>query len=85
MGTALGGSGLVAEEEGVCNAGETELEDVLTGESAAAGEGDTADCRGLTVGRCGLTAGCRGLSAGGGAAAAEGSVSTTEVSVGMKR
>jgi hypothetical protein len=78
MGTALGGSGLVAEEEGVCDAGETELEDVLTGESATAGEGDMADCRGLTAGCCGLTA-------GGGAAAAEGSASTIEVSVGMKR
>jgi hypothetical protein len=78
MGTALGGSGLVAEEEGVCDAGETELEDVLTGESAAAGEGDTVDY-------CGLMAGCCGLSAGGGAAAAEGSALTIEVSVGMKR
>jgi hypothetical protein len=44
MGTALGGSGLVAKEEGVCDVGETKLEDVLTGESAAAGEGDTAGC-----------------------------------------
>jgi hypothetical protein len=78
MGTALGGSGLVAEEEGVCDAGETELEDVLTGESAAVGEGDTTDCRGLTTGCC-------GLSAGGGAAAADGSASTTEVSVSTKR
>jgi hypothetical protein len=85
MGTALGGSGLVAEEEGVCDAGETELEDVLTGESATAGEGDTTDCRGLTAGRCGLTAGCRGLSASDGAATAEGSASTIEVSVGTKR
>jgi hypothetical protein len=78
MGTALGGSGLVVEEEGVCDAGETELEDVLTGESAAAGEGDTTDCRGLTTGCC-------GLSAGGGAATAEGSALMTEVSVGTKR
>jgi hypothetical protein len=36
MGTALVGSGLVAEEDGVVDAGETELEDVLTGKSAAA-------------------------------------------------
>lgn len=78
MGTALGGSGVVAEEEGVVDAGETELEDVLTGESAAAGEGDAAGCRGLT-------AGCRGLSAGGGAAAAGGSAATAGVSVGTKR
>jgi hypothetical protein len=85
MGTALGGSGLVAEEEGVCDAGETELEDMLIGESAAAGEGDMADCRGLTAGCCRLTTGCRGLSVGGGASAIEGSASTIEVSVGMKR
>jgi hypothetical protein len=85
MGTTLGGSGLVAEEEGVCDAGDTELEDVLTGESAAAGEGDTTDCRGLTTDCRGLTTGCCGLSVGGGAATAEGSASTTEVSVGTKR
>jgi hypothetical protein len=30
METTLGGSGLVAEEEDVVDAGETELEDVLT-------------------------------------------------------
>jgi hypothetical protein len=78
MGMALRGIGLVAEEERVCDAGETELEDVLTGESATTGEGDTADCRGLTTGCC-------GLSAGSGAAAAEGSASTTAVSVLTKR
>jgi hypothetical protein len=78
MGTSLGGSGLVAEEEGVFDAGETELEDVLTGESAAAGEGDMTGCRGLTVS-------CHGLSAGGGVAAIEGLASTMRVSVGTKR
>jgi hypothetical protein len=85
MGMALGGSGLVVEEEGVFDAGETKLEDVLIGESVAAGEGDVAGCRGLTAGCHGLTAGCRGLSAGGGAVAAEGSASTMGVSVGTKR
>ena len=32
------------------DAEETELEDMLTGASAAAGEGDAAGCRGLTTG-----------------------------------
>jgi hypothetical protein len=73
MGTTLGGSGLVAGEEDVVDVGETELEDVVTGESAAVGEGDAAGCRGLT-------AGCRELSAGGGAAAAGGSAATAGVS-----
>jgi hypothetical protein len=47
MGMSLGGSGLVAEKEGVFDAGE----------SAAAGEGDAAGCHGLTVGCRGLSAG----------------------------
>ena len=53
------------------DAEETELEDVLTAESAVAGEGDAA--------------GCRGLMTGGGAAAVEGSAATAGVLVGTKK
>ena len=71
MGMTLVGSGLVAEEKSVVDVGETEPEDVLTGESAAAGEGGAT--------------GCCGRLAGGGAAAAEGSAATAGVTVGTKK
>ena len=44
--------------EGVFDEGKAEIEDMLRGDSAAAGERDAVGCRGPTVG-------CRGLTTGG--------------------